>query len=261
MTSRIISVDIDQESLDSFKKLAQQKLQMLKTECQSSNNGWKFHSQVENIARYSKQSSDSQHHMFKGVSQVKTRLNAKQFAKWLSRVHSNVTLRKERVAPGLMESNPVEVKSTTLSDLNRNEDPNKQMYKMEQILYETPSALIANREFYIVWLFDYVSDNESYMVCTSIEHNALPLKKGFVRSAIHISGWHIVKQDVDNSNHNSLDITYLSHNDPGGWLPAWMVNSQLPDQVLVIRKWADVLHEQEESNTLSDILFDETIGS
>ncbi|RUS76151.1 hypothetical protein EGW08_016094 [Elysia chlorotica] len=53
----------------------------------------------------------------------------------------------------------------------------------------------------------------------SVNHSGRPMKKGVIRGTSYLTGYYIVKLDV-----NKTQLTYVSQSDPKGNLPAWAVN-------------------------------------
>lgn len=64
-----------------------------------------------------------------------------------------------------------------------------------------------------------ISDDECYVVMTSVEDDEVPLISGNVRAQLYISGWKIVKTDV------GVAITYITQVDLAGSIPAAFVKS------------------------------------
>ncbi|KAK3743692.1 hypothetical protein RRG08_030813 [Elysia crispata] len=53
----------------------------------------------------------------------------------------------------------------------------------------------------------------------SVNHAGRPMKKGIIRGTSYLTGYYIVKLDI-----NKTQLTYVSQSDPKGNLPAWAVN-------------------------------------
>jgi len=245
MSSKVITIPFSEESIQAFKQVMQNKLEQFKSEaCTDSRQIWKFDSEVNGVQRYRKISApDDPHATYKGKYCITdAQMTARQFTHWIKSVGENVTLKKQRISSPILESNIIECEL-----LNKGEDSNQRVYTMEQLLVETPSSLVSNREFYIISVFEFVSDDEAFYVQTSIEHELLPDTSGFVRATLKISGWHIEKSKSqgteDYESNTDLNAVFLSQVDTGGWLPAWIVNTAAPEQVLVIEKYATLLKE------------------
>jgi hypothetical protein len=236
MTSRTITVDLDQNTVNKFKNLLDTKSKEFKRLCETKN-GWTYHSQVNNIIRYSMSDPGDSNLIYKGIGQIETKLNAKQFVKWLQKAQMDFSLRKKRITPGLMRLDLVNIPL-----FNSNEDTEKRFYRLERFFYESPSSFVSNREFVVIMMYEFISDDEAYLTMCSVEHEKFPLTQGFVRSEVKLSGWKIVKSETKD---NCLDIVLISQVNTGGWVPAAIMNTQAPAQLLIIEKWAEVLKEEE----------------
>ena len=67
----------------------------------------------------------------------------------------------------------------------------------------------------------------------------LPEKKGHIRVAMVDSRW-----DLKPLPGNLVEVSYFLHSDPGGQIPAWLINSMVIDQPFnTLRNLRDILKE------------------
>lgn len=97
----------------------------------------------------------------------------------------------------------------------------KQMYSAYESLFwckvKTPWPISA-RDMSATSLRE-ISEDECYVVMTSVEDESVPLVSGNVRANLFISGWKIVKQDV------GIAITYITQVDLAGSIPSSFVKN------------------------------------
>ncbi|KAB7501109.1 PCTP-like protein [Armadillidium nasatum] len=91
-----------------------------------------------------------------------------------------------------------------------------------------------NRDFVLLrsWLD---TGSELYVLNHSVQHNGFPPKKGFVRGFSHLTGYLIRPLPT-----GGCSFSYISHTDPRGALPPWLVN-RLTD--VLAPKMINVLHK------------------
>jgi hypothetical protein len=83
---------------------------------------------------------------------------------------------------------------------------------------------IKNRDFVIQrsWL---ETGREFYIVNHSVNHTALPPKKGVIRGISYITGYYLTPLDDETpANKPGCIVTYVTQSDPKGKLPVWVVN-------------------------------------
>lgn len=76
------------------------------------------------------------------------------------------------------------------------------------------------RDFVLMrsWL-DTGPRGEAMLISRSVEHRDWPPRKGFIRATSHLTGFVLRPH-----GHNSCILSYVTHCDPQGALPPWLVN-------------------------------------
>jgi len=88
---------------------------------------------------------------------------------------------------------------------------------------KSPVFTISNRDFCNQRSWWQAPDKSEYVIFNhSVAHPKCPEKKGFVRANSISTGYWLrpVK-----GNDKAMKLVYMTQTDPGGWIPAWVVNS------------------------------------
>jgi hypothetical protein len=88
---------------------------------------------------------------------------------------------------------------------------------------KSPVWTISNRDFCNIrsW-YTPPDDSERVIINHSVPHPKCPEKKGFVRANSILTGYWLRPFPGDDSK---TILIYMTRTDPGGWIPAWVVNS------------------------------------
>jgi len=91
---------------------------------------------------------------------------------------------------------------------------------------KSPVFTISNRDFCNIRSWWVAPDQSEFVIINhSVPHPNCPEKKGFVR-ANSISTGYWLRPSVDKEKgDNGCNLIYMTQTDPGGWIPAWVVNS------------------------------------
>jgi len=78
---------------------------------------------------------------------------------------------------------------------------------------------VANRDWVNQRMWREKPSTEYVIMNHSVPHEKMPEKKGFVRANSIMSGYYVLPLA-----NGSCSLTYLTQNDPRGWIPSWLVN-------------------------------------
>mmetsp|Transcript_699 Transcript_699/g.1331 ORF Transcript_699/g.1331 Transcript_699/m.1331 type:complete len:255 (+) Transcript_699:719-1483(+) len=95
---------------------------------------------------------------------------------------------------------------------------------------ESPTFLVANRDFLQRRVFTKQPDGTWVIVYWSIERPDVPTKSGWVRAHTSISGYRI--REIE----GGCVLDYLSHNDVKGLIPPFLINAFAPSKAL---EWSE----------------------
>eukprot|EP01115_Flamella_aegyptia_P011642 TRINITY_DN55373_c0_g1_i1.p1 TRINITY_DN55373_c0_g1~~TRINITY_DN55373_c0_g1_i1.p1 ORF type:complete len:223 (-),score=97.61 TRINITY_DN55373_c0_g1_i1:48-716(-) len=98
-----------------------------------------------------------------------------------------------------------------------------QLGKHDDIGYYSAKAPIgvSNRDWVNQRSWKQTADGKEFIIMNhSVVHPNAPEKKGFVRANSILTGY-LVRSTGD----NSCSLTYLTQNDPKGWIPGWLSNT------------------------------------
>jgi hypothetical protein len=230
-----MQLTVDDSVVQGWKQLLDNKMLELKHDL-SDSSAWTFYMEKDNVQILYKTVENDPNTKYKGKGRIKTKKSPGEFLQWLNALQRNLPKRKEYVNPAILEALLIQVQQLT----QENENNDRQKYVVEWLKLLSPSSLVSNRDFQYIMKYDYSKDDEAYAIGSTIIEPGFPEDASFVRSSLKLSGWYIKQGDG-----NYLDAIYVCHTDPSGWVPAWVVNQFMYDQVLLISKYSNLLEQEE----------------
>lgn len=79
---------------------------------------------------------------------------------------------------------------------------------------------VANRDWVNQRSWKEVEGKEFIIFNHSVKHDKQPEKKGFTRAFSILTGYYVVASE----DGKGCSLTYLTQNDPKGWIPSWLTN-------------------------------------
>jgi hypothetical protein len=101
--------------------------------------------------------------------------------------------------------------------------------------------MVSNRDVLIQMRTIHESDTLSYRVSVSLEPDAVPDKqpaRGYVRMESKLSAW-VAEKKKD----GELEVWYINHTDPCGFVPAFLANSRLTEGSLAVLKCKTLIEQ------------------
>ncbi|KAL9648168.1 hypothetical protein ABK040_009173 [Willaertia magna] len=230
----VTNVTVSDQTVNEWNNLLDLKLKELLEDSSHQENDWKFHSEKSSIKIYTRNYENDSNTKFKGIGKLQTKKNVAEFIDYLRNIHLNLQKRKEHTKE-LMDCQLIDIEQ-----LNENNE-NKQVV-VEWWKVETPSVFVSNREYQVLTMFYKKSQDEGFMLNTSVENENFPKDSSLVRALCKISGWHVTKSK---DKENELDVVFVFHGDTGGYIPAWIVNQACTSQPLVIDRYNQLLKQEE----------------
>jgi hypothetical protein len=93
--------------------------------------------------------------------------------------------------------------------------------------YNTPGGMfVANRDF-LTTIKTIYEDGKGFRCGTSIDWAGFPKPdSGYVRAKLNMNGWYAERKSDD-----ELQIIFVNHSNPEGWIPGFVVNAKLFEAV------------------------------
>ncbi|KAL0491301.1 hypothetical protein AKO1_002365 [Acrasis kona] len=189
------------------------------------NSKWEFLKEENDVRGYKKHTPGQDFYKVKGVCKMKTQKSVVDYFNWYEDTY-NDTEKRSKIDPQILVRR-------RLYDLQESTNPeyHNPGSCVLQMLVETPSSLVSNREFIAVqktWFED--NGNKGYRIHVSIEHPDFPLTSGYVRAKMIFVASTVEKVE------DGIIVTSISQTDPGGWMPTWLVNATVAGYALGIGK-------------------------
>ena len=95
------------------------------------------------------------------------------------------------------------------------------------------------RDFCLFFVDEKINDDTCVIILKSIENEAFPVRKNFIRGDMKICGYVCKKIDENNSM-----ISYIIDVDPKGWIPSNLVNYEIKRNVSDLNKLKTILENK-----------------
>ncbi|KAL0480222.1 START domain-containing protein [Acrasis kona] len=194
-----------------FGEAINKKLQELKDDL-STNDGWTFLKEEGGMKSYITDVPNDPNKKVKGGGPIKTNMSPADFMAWLDEKNGDPVKRKDY--------DPSMIYREIIEEI----EPN---WVVLHVGLDSGSMMVSNRES-LCQMRTYIDDKVAYRVTESCDHESFPkVMGGFVRLNAKLSGWYAEKK-----NEGELELWYVNHSDPAGYVPAWLANKRLGQAAL-----------------------------
>ncbi|KAL0481121.1 hypothetical protein AKO1_012890 [Acrasis kona] len=170
-------------------------------------NGWELVQSESGISGYKIDVPNDANKKVKGGGIIKTKLSPKEYLEWF---FSYLIDEEKRKA-----FDPLCNKREVVYENKPNE------LKIYHVQYTSPSMMVSHRDTVMQIQF-FHEDNASYSIGVEVDHPSLPQSpSGYVRMKNKLNCMMAKKK-----NDGELEVWNISHFDPSGYVPAWIVNAQ-----------------------------------
>ncbi|KAL0480435.1 hypothetical protein AKO1_011078 [Acrasis kona] len=214
---------ISEEDKKTLGSAVELKLKELKHDL-STLDGWTFLKEESGIKSYSITIEGDSNLKVKGGGIIKTNKTPEQFMDWLDEQNCNAEKRKTY--------DPTIIFREIIDRFG----PDWYVFHAGM---ESGSMMVSNREL-LGQNKRFVEGDKVYRVATSCEHESYPeVKQGFVRLISKLNGWYAAKK-----GEGELEVWYVNHSDPSGYVPAWLVNTRLGTTALSVLKCKNMIENE-----------------